>query len=256
MGVQLTGAGRAAARPGERGARQGGRRDRSRRAGCRALSLARPRRVGHGRPGAVLRRLSRAGAWLRGKGSRGARRPFPTRPPRRPPDRRCLAVAPHDQLRLATLRAFGPFLEQSRLRLGIAVALIAGLALVTTLSLTGRGRGGAAAAGESGALAYPIPPTDPRVVVEVLNTTGQTGLARVAARLLRGEGMDVVNVGNAGPAAARTRVVIRRGDGEHARKVARALGGAEIVTERDTLRRVDLSVLLGADFKPTVPLHP
>ena len=124
------------------------------------------------------------------------------------------------------------------------------------MALTGRGRGGAAAAGESGALAYPIPPTDPRVVVEVLNTTGQTGLARVAARLLRGEGMDVVNVGNAGPAAARTRVVIRRGDGEHARKVARALGGAEIVTERDTLRRVDLSVLLGADFKPTVPLHP
>lgn len=94
------------------------------------------------------------------------------------------------------------------------------------------------------------------MIVEVLNTTAQTGLARVAARMLRQEGMDVVHVGNAGPAAQRTRVVVRRGDGEHARKVARALGGAEIVTQYDTLRRVDLTVLLGADFKPTVPLHP
>jgi hypothetical protein len=105
-------------------------------------------------------------------------------------------------------------------------------------------------------LAYPVPPRDPRVTVEVFNGTDRAGLARVAARLLRREGIDVVNVGNAAATAPVTRVIVRRGKGEHARRVARALGGAEIITAVDSLRRVDLSVVIGADFKPVLPLHP
>ena len=114
----------------------------------------------------------------------------------------------------------------------------------------------AVTASAGGELAYPVPPTDPRIVVEVLNTTDRSGLARVAARMLRQDGIDVVNVGNAGPASGRTTVIIRRGDGEHAKRVARTLGGAEILTRRDSLRRVDLTIMLGADFKPVLPLHP
>jgi len=93
-------------------------------------------------------------------------------------------------------------------------------------------------------------------VVEVLNATGRTGLARTAARMLRAQGLDVIAVGNADSALATTRVVVRRGAGAGARDAVRALGAGRVSTVIDTLRRVDLTILLGADFRPNPPLHP
>ena len=105
-------------------------------------------------------------------------------------------------------------------------------------------------------LAWPVPPVASRVLVEVLNTTDRTGQARLAARLLRAEGLDVIAVGNAAPGQAATQVIIRRGSGARARDAVRALGAGRITTVIDTLRRVDLTVLLGEDFHPVTPVHP
>jgi hypothetical protein len=81
-------------------------------------------------------------------------------------------------------------------------------------------------------------------------------VARAATRILRGRGVDVVFLGNADSAEASTLVIVRRGDPDRARYVAAVLGAGKIVVEPDTLRRVDVSVILGDDFKPRSGMHP
>ena len=49
---------------------------------------------------------------------------------------------------------------------------------------------------------------------------------------------------------------MRRGSGEGARDAVRALRAGRVSTVTDTLRRVDLTVLLGYDFRPVTPIHP
>jgi hypothetical protein len=95
-----------------------------------------------------------------------------------------------------------------------------------------------------------------RVTVEVLNGTRRQGAARTATRMLRKRGLDVVFFGNADSVAQATLVVARRGDLERARYVAAALGTGLVIDESDTLRRVDVSVILGEDFRPRLPVHP
>jgi hypothetical protein len=102
---------------------------------------------------------------------------------------------------------------------------------------------------EPRAHAYPIPSPERRVTVEVLNGTGRAGVARAATRMLRHRGLDVVYFGNADQAVDSTRVIVRRGDPGRGRDVRLALGAGRIVVEPDTLRRVDVSVILGADFR-------
>ena len=99
------------------------------------------------------------------------------------------------------------------------------------------------------ARAYPIPSPEHRVTVEVLNGTRRAGVARAATRMLRRRGLDVVYFGNADEAVDSTRVIVRRGDPGRGRDVRLALGVGRIVAEPDTLRRVDVSVVLGADFR-------
>jgi hypothetical protein len=93
-------------------------------------------------------------------------------------------------------------------------------------------------------------------MVEVLNGTRRQGAARTATRMLRQRGLDVVFLGNADSMAGATQVIVRRGDPQRARHVAAALGAGEIVILPDTFRRVDVSVILGEDFRPTLGLHP
>ena len=104
---------------------------------------------------------------------------------------------------------------------------------------------------EPRAHAYPIPSPERRVTVEVLNGTRRAGVARAATRMLRRRGLDVVYFGNADQAVDSTRVIVRRGDPGRGRDVRLALGVGRIVVEPDTLRRVDVSVILGADFRVT-----
>jgi hypothetical protein len=100
--------------------------------------------------------------------------------------------------------------------------------------------------------AYPIPSPDRRVTVEVLNGTKRAGVARAATRMLRRRGLDVVFYGNADAATASTQVLVRRGDPGAGQVVRQAIGTGRVVVDPDTLRRVDVSVILGLDFKPKV----
>jgi LytR cell envelope-related transcriptional attenuator len=104
--------------------------------------------------------------------------------------------------------------------------------------------------------AFAVPSPRGRVQVEVLNGSRRQGAARTATRMLRRQGLDVVFLGNADSMADSTRVIVRRGDPNKARYVAQALGAGKVVVETDTFRRVDVSVILGDDFRPRLPIHP
>jgi hypothetical protein len=104
--------------------------------------------------------------------------------------------------------------------------------------------------------AYAIPAPDRRITVEVLNGTRRPGAARVATRILRRQGLDVVFFGNAEDSADSTRVIVRRGDPGRGRDVRQALGVGRIMVIPDTLRRVDVSVVLGQDFRPRGGMRP
>lgn len=93
-------------------------------------------------------------------------------------------------------------------------------------------------------------PAGPRVLVEVLNASGVPGLAREGTRQLRQKGLDVVFYGNADQTLDSTEVLVRRGDGPAGARVARALGLGTVRRVEDTLRRVDVTVLLGRDYRP------
>jgi hypothetical protein len=70
--------------------------------------------------------------------------------------------------------------------------------------------------------------------------------------MLRRRGLDVVFYGNAEAAVESTRVLVRRGDPGTGRDVRQAIGAGRVVVEPDTFRRVDVSVILGPDFRPKV----
>jgi hypothetical protein len=136
-------------------------------------------------------------------------------------------------------------------RLGLILAGIAAVAFVIAVALRPR-------PDRPAGHAYPIPSATDRITVEVLNASGRTGIARVGARQLRRHGLDVVFFGNADASspAESTRIIARRGSLKAAETVAGALGQGRVGSEMDTLRRVDVTVLLGKDFQPEPGLHP
>jgi hypothetical protein len=100
-------------------------------------------------------------------------------------------------------------------------------------------------------------PDDVRIKVEVLNASGQRGLARRATFALRDAGFDVVRFDNATENRDSTLVLSRSGHDDWADLVSRALGGAKVESRPDSTRYVDVTVLLGADWRPPAkPFHP
>lgn len=119
----------------------------------------------------------------------------------------------------------------------------------------------AACGGEgSGGHAFPIPgERGERIVVEVLNASGKSGLARTGTRVLRQAGIDVVFFGNAGASVGKldsTRIVVRRAAGQAGERVRAALGVGRVLVQLDSTRLLDVSVFLGADFAPRLDFHP
>ena len=94
------------------------------------------------------------------------------------------------------------------------------------------------------------------MTVEVLNATTRPGLARLGTRVLRTAGIDVVSAGTATQALDSTRIIIRRGAPAEGTPVREALGVGTISVELDSTKLLDVSVLLGSDFKPRLPFHP
>ena len=102
-------------------------------------------------------------------------------------------------------RADGPVLEQSG-RAALRVALGAAVAVAVA---AGVWRFWPAPRERVQGHAYAVPTPAGRITVEVLNGTRRRGLARVATRVLRERGLDVVFFGNADTAADSTRVVVQ-----------------------------------------------
>ena len=103
---------------------------------------------------------------------------------------------------------------------------------------------------------YPVPGGDDVVQVEVLNASGKAGLGRVGTRTLRRKGFDVVFFGTADTTSDSTHLLLRRGSAERAEQVRKALGVGKIEVANDTTRRVDVTVILGNDWKGPEELHP
>ena len=90
-----------------------------------------------------------------------------------------------------------------------------------------------------------------------MNGSGRPGLARTATRELRRGGLDVMYFGNAdGPVSTTTQLRVRRGDSTAARRASRLLGVGTVIWDPDSLRRVDLTVILGEDYQPPAGAHP
>lgn len=96
-----------------------------------------------------------------------------------------------------------------------------------------------------------------RVKIEVLNASGERGLARRAMLYLRDRGFDVVNMGNADQHTDSSVVIDRSGHPQWAAQAARAIGGARVVSRPDSSRYLDLTILLGSSFRsPAQILYP
>jgi hypothetical protein len=99
-------------------------------------------------------------------------------------------------------------------------------------------------------------PEGVRIKVELLNATGVRGLARRVAPYLRDRGFDVVTIGDA-PVRDTSLVLDRSGHPEWAAWAARAMQGATIEARPDSVRYLDLTVLIGRSFRaPSQVLYP
>ena len=100
-------------------------------------------------------------------------------------------------------------------------------------------------------------PAGVRIRVEVLNATRVRGLARRATMHLRDRGFDVVSVGTSREARDSTLVLDRSGHPDWAALVGRALGGARVEAAPDSSRYLDVTVLVGATWRPpSEPFYP
>lgn len=117
-------------------------------------------------------------------------------------------------------------------------------------------RGGGADAAAATALQRLVPDSV-RIKVEVLNASSLRGLARRATFYLRDRGFDVVNNGNASERLDSTVVLVRSGRMDWGELAAAALGGARVEARPDSSRYLDLTILLGATWRPpTEAFHP
>lgn len=151
----------------------------------------------------------------------------------------------------------GALIERWGIRILVALVLLGALiggAVVATRRPAARPGGVVVALGSSDARA----PAGVRVRVEVLNASRVVGLARRATLYLRDRGYDVVESGNAAGARRDTTLVLdRSGHQAWAASVARAMGVAQMVARPDSLHDVDVTVLVGAAWRPPAqPFYP
>ncbi|HUQ48710.1 MAG TPA: LytR C-terminal domain-containing protein [Gemmatimonadaceae bacterium] len=99
-------------------------------------------------------------------------------------------------------------------------------------------------------------PQGVRIKVEVLNATTTKGLARKATTYLRDRGFDVVLIGTAREQRDKTLVYDRSRHPAWAALVAAAFG-ATVQDKPDSVRYLDVTVLVGADWRPPpLPFYP
>jgi LytR cell envelope-related transcriptional attenuator len=100
-------------------------------------------------------------------------------------------------------------------------------------------------------------PDGVRIKVEVLNATRTHGLGRRATMYLRDHGFDVVSLGTSTDLRDTTLVIDRSGHPDFAHLIAQGLGGARVESRPDSSRYVDVSVLVGSEWRPpALPFYP
>lgn len=100
-------------------------------------------------------------------------------------------------------------------------------------------------------------PSGVRITVEVINETSVRGLARRATLSLRDAGFDVVRYASDTTRRDTTVVLARSGHLDWAQAVAKALGGAAVENRPDSSRYLDVTVLLGRNWRPPAqPFYP
>lgn len=142
--------------------------------------------------------------------------------------------------------------RRARRALALVVVLLgAGAAGYVLVRNGGEGAHAASAGRERVVDTSAVAPEGVRIQVEVLNASTVRGLARRATGHLRDMGYDVVSSGNAGERHDSTVVLVRRGGREWAERIARAMGeGARVEERPDSLRYVDVTVLVGGHWRP------
>jgi hypothetical protein len=99
-------------------------------------------------------------------------------------------------------------------------------------------------------------PDGVRIKIEVLNATATRGLARRATLFLRDRGFDVVGTGTVKERRDSTLVLDRSGHPAWAQLVGKALN-ARVETRPDSSRYLDVTVLLGGNWRPpALPFYP
>jgi hypothetical protein len=110
---------------------------------------------------------------------------------------------------------------------------------------------------ESNAQVQRVVPVGTRIKIEVLNATDSRGLARTATFYLRDAGFDVVYFGNTNERHDSTVVRDRSGHSDWAELARVAMAPASVEVKPDSGRLVDLTVLIGARWRPpTEPFRP
>jgi hypothetical protein len=101
-------------------------------------------------------------------------------------------------------------------------------------------------------------PSGVRVRVRVINTTKTDGLAKKATATLRDRGFDVVDYeGDSRNPRDSTLVLTHTGHADWSARVIRALGVGTMELRPDSSRYLDLTVMIGRDWKPpTQPFRP
>jgi hypothetical protein len=97
-----------------------------------------------------------------------------------------------------------------------------------------------------------VVPDSVRIKVEVVNATATRGLGRLATAWLRDKGFDVVSTTTASEKDRRDSSVVldRSGHPAWAALAAAAIGGARVEPRPDSLRFLDLTVLVGRSWRP------
>ena len=146
-------------------------------------------------------------------------------------------------------------MEPPRLRpwaLVAAAALILGIGGIAWSLKSSR-----KAASPPAARTRPVVPAGTRIKLEVMNATATRGLARRATFTLRDAGFDVVHFSTDTSRRDATLILDRSGHPDWARLVAKALGTGRIESSPDSSRYLDITVLLGADWRaPALPFYP
>ncbi|HEU4629413.1 MAG TPA: LytR C-terminal domain-containing protein [Gemmatimonadaceae bacterium] len=132
----------------------------------------------------------------------------------------------------------------------VVLAATAGAAYLATRPASARGDAPASASWPAADTSLRAP-AGVRIQVEVLNASTVRGLAHRATGYLRDLGYDVVGSGNARERHDSTVVLVRRDAGRAwAERVARAMGGARVEERLDSLRYLDVTVLVGGSWRP------